>query len=163
MSDGHKEVVSLALTEEAGNNPPGVVAGMLADLKDELPGLFVDLSKCGRRFLGGKSAQEVAKAQQIQSEAIDRIGRLKMDEREQVHRHAIENDRHEMDTQAKRVELYESKLRAAITTVQELRDMGIDVDITAILNGFTININNIERDATVSEPLIAIEHSKEIG
>jgi hypothetical protein len=138
-----KQIARLGLSEKDGTNRPGIVEEMLVDLREALPGLFVDLFDSGRTWLRGKSAQEAARAQQILSDVIDRIGRLKLDEREQQHRHVIENQRHDVDIEQKRMELYLSSLERATKVVKELAEMGVDVDITAILRGLPVHIDAI--------------------
>ena len=148
MTEEQKELVTLALTEK-GDNKPGLVQEMLRDLQEAMPGLFVDLSGSGRAWLRGKSAQETAKAQQILSEVIDRIGRLRLEECEQDHRQVIEQEKHKMELEKQRLELYLTALERAAKIASELADAGIDVDITAILSGIPMNITSI---ASVPDP-----------
>ncbi len=160
MAD-QKEVTKIALREKS-HERPGLVEEMLLDLREALPGLFVDLSTSGRSWLRGKSAQEMAKAQQILSEVIDRIGRLKLDEREQEHRHAIENEQNRVDVQQKRMDLYLTSLERATRIVRELSEAGVDVDVTAILREMPIHISAIEVDAEcVESAALAIESNEE--
>jgi hypothetical protein len=147
-----KQVARVGLSEKDKNNRPGLVEEMLVDLREALPGLFVDLSSSGTTWLRGKSAQETAKAQQILSDVIDRIGRLKLDELEQQHRHAIENERHDIDIEQKRMELYLSSLERATKIVKELAEMGVDVDITAILRGLPVHIDSINIETADQRP-----------
>ena len=142
-NNDEKQIARIGLCEKDGTNRPGIVEEMLVDLRAALPGLFVDLSDSGRTWLRGKSAQEVARAQQILSDVIDRIGRLKLDEREQQHRHFIENERHDVDMEQKRMELYLSSLERATKVVKELFELGVEVDITAILRCLPVNIDAI--------------------
>ena len=146
MTQEKKEIVSVGLSEKTDQDRPGIVEEMLVDLREALPGLFVDLSQSGRTWLRGKSAQETAKAQQILSDVIDRIGRLKLDEREQCHRHDLENAQQHLDFKQRQMELYLSSLERATKIVKDLSEVGVDVDITAILNGTPVHIDSISQE-----------------
>lgn len=147
-NDNEKPLCQIGLSEKGGSICVGLVEELLIDIREALPGVFTDLSCAGTGWLRGKSEQEAARAQQILSDVIDRIGRLKLDEREQRHRHAIENDRHDVDMEAKRMELYVSSLERVTTAVRALNEMGVDVDITAILRGLPVHIDLVRVDST---------------
>jgi hypothetical protein len=107
---------------------------MAADLRDALPGLLTDLSKSGRGWLRGKSEQEIARAKEILSHAIERIGRLALDEKDQKHRHRLECANQDFELQAKQTDLYLTSLERAVAICRDLNEMGIDVDLTQILS-----------------------------
>ncbi len=102
----NKELMQLHLSEkdEDGNVHP--IADLLKDIGEALPGLFVDLSDAGVSWFKGKSAQEVAKAQQILADAIERIGRMQLDDRDQRHRHILELEKHKIELAKTRQEMY---------------------------------------------------------
>jgi len=161
MSDGEKELIQIGLTEKDSSDRPGIVEELLTDLKDALPGVFTDLSSSGRTWFKGKSAQEAARAQQILSEVLDKIGRLKLDEREQDHRHRQESELHSIEVKQKQAELYLSSLERATKLCCELTDMGVDVDLRAILAGMDIHINSLpELASSKAVPRIEAEKSK---
>lgn len=137
-----KEVAQLALSEKDSSSPRNLIAEVVADIKATIPGLLVDLSSSGKKWFRGKSNQEVARAEKIVAEAIDRIGRLALDERDQAHRHAIENENQRIEAKAKDVELYLSSLERIARIVREFADAGIDVDIQAVVRGLPLNITD---------------------
>jgi hypothetical protein len=146
-----KSICQVGLSEKDGNNRPGIVEEMLADIREAIPGLFTDLSTAGKGWLRGKSDQEAARAKQILADVIDRIGRLKLDERNQEHRQDIETARHDVDMQAKRVDLYFSSLERAVAVVRTLTEMGVDVDISAILRGLPMHIDLVDLESPGAE------------
>jgi hypothetical protein len=145
--EGGKQFAQIGLSEKNNSNRAGIFEGILADLKEALPGIFVDLSNLGRTWLWGKSSQETAKADQILSETIDRIGRLKLAESEQQHRQAIESAQHDVEIEKKRMELYLNSLERAVKIVKDLSEMGVDIDITAILQGLPFHISSVQTGA----------------
>jgi hypothetical protein len=129
------------LSEKDKNNRPTLIEEVLVDLRESLPGLFTDLSSSGRAWFQGKAGQEKAKADQILADVLDKLGRLRLDEREQQHRHAIERERHDVDMQAKRLEQYVSALERAAAAARALSDLGVDVDMAAVLRGLPVRID----------------------
>ncbi|QDV67165.1 hypothetical protein Poly24_08570 [Rosistilla carotiformis] len=162
MSDEQKEIIQIGLTEKESADRAGLVEELLTDLKEALPGVFTDLSSSGRTWFKGKSAQEAARAQQILSEVLDKIGRFKLDEREQDHRHRQESELHSIDVKQKQAELYLSSLERATKLCRELTEMGVDVDIRAVLAGMDIHINSLPEivSSTAAVPRIDAEKSK---
>jgi len=140
MSAGNEtaqEAIRLSLAER-GESPPGLSESLVGDLREALPGILSDLAKSGSRWTRGKSAQEVAKAQEILSQVVDRIERLAMDNEEQNHRHRIEGERHDAEMQRERVELYLSAIERTVVIVQQLIAMGIDVNIEAMIGAIPV-------------------------
>lgn len=150
MTENNKEIAAIVLRERDSDGPPGLVKEMLLDLRNALPGLFQDFSTSGRTWLRGKSAQEAARAQQILSDVIDRIGRLNLDEREQRHRHAIESENHDIDVQRQRADMYLTSFERATKIVKDLNGAGIDIDVAAILHGLPFGINSIKNETAKS-------------
>jgi hypothetical protein len=162
MKDTEKEIVQLSLAEKNPTDRPGIVEELLTDLRESLPGIFTDLSGSGRTWLRGKSAQEAARAQQILSEVLDKIGRLKLDEREQEERHRQQAELHSIEMKQKQAQLFLSSLQGATQACRELTEMGVDVDMHAILAGLGIHINQIGESAppTTEPPRIEVEKGK---
>lgn len=128
-----KEHLSLTASSKQSDDDESIVEKMIADLREALPGLLTDISSSGRSWLRGKSEQEVARAREILSHAIDRIGRLALDEQEMRHRHRLETSSHRMEMQSKEADLYLQALERAVSIVKDLNELGVDVDVKQVV------------------------------
>ena len=132
---GTKEHLELTLTERAESADPSIPEKMLADLREALPGLLTELASSGSRGFRGKSEQELARAKVILSEAIERIGRLVLADKDQAHRHRMEREAQRIALLTKENDLYLSALERAVKVVKDLAAQGIDVSIRAVISG----------------------------
>ncbi|BBO31962.1 hypothetical protein [Lacipirellula parvula] len=130
-----KESIKLTLTERSPTPRPGVIETMLEDLRQAMPGMLSDLGGSGRMWARGKSEQEVARAKEIVSQAIERIGKLSLEEQDQIHRHGIEREKHDAEMERARVACYLESLDRVIAIAQRLTEMGAEVDIQALIAG----------------------------
>jgi len=142
-----KPLIQIGLSEKGQNGKPGLIEELLRVVREGLPGSLKDLSISARKWWSGKAAQEAGKADQILAEVFEKIGRLNLDEAEQVHRHAHENARHDAEMQAKRQENYYSNLQQAIAVVKALNEMGVDIDLATVLRGLPSRDDSLRVDA----------------
>jgi len=137
-SDGtpdKRQLVELTLREKEGSTAPGLIRRMIDDLRHALPELLSAASSSGQNWMRGKSDQEVAKAREIMSQTIDRIGRLALDAQEQEHRQEMERDQRRIENNAREVDAYLTAIERAIRIKHDLSKAGIEVEITALLTG----------------------------
>jgi len=142
-----RERGELFLREKDAPNSPSVLKAMQADLRQALSGVLSDASCSGRKWLRGKSGQEVARVEEILSNVTDRIGRLLLDEEEQRHRHRIEDAKAKQENNIRQDEHYLSSLKEVVEIVKGMRTLGVDVDINTILSklaGFAVSQESIE-------------------
>lgn len=152
-----KELVQLDLSEKDTSSRPGTIEEMVTDIRAMAHGLISDLSASGKNWFRGKSDQELAKAKQILSDVIDRVGRLALDEKDQTHRHRIEDENQRLANRAKDVELYLSALERVAKIIKDFADAGIDVDIRAVLRGLPIDVADVSNDVIVPKLDAALE------
>ena len=123
----------------------------MAELRSSLPGMLTDLNSSGRNWAKGKSEQEVARAKEIMSSVIDRIGRLALDEQDQTHRHRLELAQQDVELQSKQTDTYLSAMERAVGIVKELAEMGVDIDFVAILSQIPAQSPNLPQLRDESE------------
>ena len=134
----------ITLREGDGPNPPD----LLEQLKTELESLLFTGTKSGRRWLFGKSEQEVAKAVEIKTRVIAEIAKIQNDcQRLRDERDAAaagtKNEQHKNDQhhKARMYELETERFKAkadallkAVEALKQMRDMGIEVDFQIVSN-----------------------------
>jgi len=123
MSDRH----DIVLRED-----PKHGSGLLKELRDAIDELFpVSVSAAGQ-FISGRGQQEIAKAAEIRSVVLERIGRLEnerqslIDERDQALRKLDAQHTQEM------YKLKTERLRAVVESLKTLHDLGVKIDMSVV-------------------------------
>jgi hypothetical protein len=147
MSTPHRDEITLR--EAKGPNPPNLLIEILQNLTRELHGLIPDAAQGGRSWLKGKGDQELAKVGEIKARAIAEIGKLTneserlINERDQAIREleakrdkdALEHKRDMYRLETERMKVKAEAMRDAIAAIKELRELGVEVDVSLMLAG----------------------------
>ena len=134
MADRH----DVALREVGAQNPPGLLERIREQLNEHLPAVLGD----GGSWLRGRSAQELAKAEEIRARVVSELGTLEnerlrlLHEREQAMARQ-DHDRHTADL-AHRERMYELRTQRvkaigeAVAAFKELKDLGVEIQLDLI-------------------------------
>jgi len=127
-----RELIS---TRENPGSDSSIIDQMLADLRHALRGLLSDLSGSGRTWFRGKSQQEMAKAQEILSNAIDRIGRLRLAEQQQTHQQKLDTQRQRITIVERNADIFLSVWERASDICKKLSATGVRIDARTMVEG----------------------------
>lgn len=121
-------------------------AEIFRELQDQIRKLIPDAGKSGRRWLRGKSDQELAKGAEIWAAIEAKLGQLDIDRQRLVQdRDALatinrrenkkEKNRHDevmFKLETERMTAKADALAKMLTAVKGLQDMGIEIDVTIV-------------------------------
>lgn len=121
MNERHEIILSEA---KDGPNPPDLLQQIVKDVKELVPTTV----KAAGRYIGGKGEQQIAKAQEIKSRVLERIGQLELERQKLI-------EQREEKLRAQEIELLREKRKAFETVadrVESLRKHGIEIDLAVV-------------------------------
>lgn len=147
-----KEMVRVTLAQEQSSDSPSITKELVADLRAALVDVFQDLGSSSRRWVRGKSEQEVAKAKEILSETIDRIGRLQLAVEAQEHNLRIEAAKTEAQLEADALNNRLTAIERAIKIVKDLESIGVKTNVTTVISQAGLTVGGDSDQQLMSGP-----------